>query len=170
MGGFFAGCRTTSMKVLAAILVVLMGVLVALAAALALKGKGKGKNSLPGPAEDDTCDPPFESEIQENQRRHLRVTYPEGRRPKIQIRKHRLPVANVSEKGLCFLNTRGIKLGKWVRGAVTLHMGDTLVLEGQVVREQKGAIGLSLITPIPYKTILTEERLVSNRSGCQPLE
>ena len=151
------------MKVIAAILIVLMGVLIALAIVLVLNVRRNRKPASQVPAEVDETIPPDRPRSPGNQRRHLRVVYPEDHRPTIRIRKHLLPVADISEKGICFLNTGKIKLGKWVRGEITLHMGRTLVVEGQVVRKRKGTIGLSLITPIPYKTIIAENRLTPDQ-------
>jgi len=153
------------MKILAAILVVLMGILAALAIVLTMSLLQKRRERTKPSADPEEQALPEEARQTRNQRRHVRVAYPEGRQPMIRIRKHQLPVADISEKGLCFVNIQNIKLGKWVRGEITLHMGSTLVVEGQVVRKKKDAIGLSLITPIPYKTILAEERLMSAKTG-----
>ncbi|MGB5984214.1 MAG: PilZ domain-containing protein [Desulfobacterales bacterium] len=158
------------MKIIAVMLTFLMGVLIALATALALSMIRKRKRKAVFTADSDESDPGDAPHTLGNQRRHLRVTYPDDRQPLIRIRKHRLPVADISEKGLCFLNTGKIKLGKWVRGEVTLHMGSTLVVEGQVVRKQNGAIGLSLITPIPYKTIVAEGRLTAEQTNSGPAQ
>jgi hypothetical protein len=162
------------MKVLAVILIVLMGLLVVLAAALILILLRKGGTPTTVMAENPEMEPENEPDPSDepthpvNQRRHVRVAYPDGEQPMLKVRKHQLPVADISEKGLCFLNTPNIKLGKWVRGEMTLQTGETLVVEGQIVRELNGAFGLSLITPIPYKTIIAEERAVHIGKNANP--
>lgn len=98
----------------------------------------------------------------EEKRRYYRVEYPPSLRPILKIRKHQFEVLDISEKGIKFLTGEKIKFGRWVSGRVTFYDGETLPIEGKIVREHENNIGLFLtIKAIPYSKILSEQRLLA---------
>ena len=100
----------------------------------------------------------------ENQekRRYYRVEYPASARPSLKIRKHEFEIVNISEKGVMFVADKKTAFGRWVSGEVTFSDGETMGIEGKVVRKHENNIGMSLtIKPIPYSRILSEQRLLA---------
>lgn len=96
-------------------------------------------------------------------RRYFRIEYPASMKPTIKIRKHEFEVENISEKGVMFLVEKDIKFGRWVSGAVTFNDGQTVGVEGKIVRNVKNNIGMFLtVKPIPYSRILSEQRLLAH--------
>ena len=100
----------------------------------------------------------------ENQekRRYYTVEYPASMRPSLKIRKHKFEIVNISEKGVMFVADKKTAFGRWVSGEVTFYDGQTMGIEGKVVRRHENNIGMCLtIKPIPYSRILSEQRLLA---------
>lgn len=93
-----------------------------------------------------------------NRRRHFRVCYPSDNRPLLVIRNHQFEVVNASESGLCFINSENIKLAKWVRAKLILSDGESFERESRVIWKDGNTVGIEFVMPIPYKTILREQR------------
>lgn len=101
------------------------------------------------------------SEKQEK-RRYYRIEYPASMRPTLKIRNHEFEVVNISEKGVLFLADKRTSFGRWVSGEVTFYDGQTMGIEGKVVRKYENNIGIFLaIKSIPYSKILSEQRLLA---------
>ncbi len=86
----------------------------------------------------------------------------------MKVRKHEFEVVNISEKGVMFLADGEAKFGRWVSGEVIFSDGQTVGVEGKIVRKRENNIGVFLtIKPIPYAKILSEQRLLarSNPGG-----
>ena len=106
----------------------------------------------------------MDEKVSENQekRKFYRVEYPDSMRPTLRVRKHEFEVANISEKGVMFLTDGKARFGKWVNGDVIFSDGQTLAVEGKIVRKRENNIGIFLtIKPIPYSKILSEQRLLA---------
>lgn len=98
----------------------------------------------------------------EERRRYYRIEYPAPMRPTLKIRKHEFQVLDISEKGVRFLKDKQVRFGRWVSGEVTFYDGQTMIIEGKIVRNQENNIGLFLtIKAIPYSKILSEQRLLA---------
>ena len=99
---------------------------------------------------------------QKEKRKYYRVEYPATMRPTLKIRKHEFEVMNVSEKGVMFSIDKKLQFGRWVSGVVTFHDGQTVGIEGKIVREHENNIGMLLtIKSIPYSKILSEQQLLA---------
>jgi len=100
----------------------------------------------------------------ENQekRKYFRIEYPASMRPILMVRKHEFEVVNISEKGVMFSADGEVKFGRWVNGQVTFSDGQTVSVEGKIVRKREKNIGMFLtIKSIPYSKILSEQRLLA---------
>ena len=98
----------------------------------------------------------------QERRRYYRIEYPALMRPTLKIRKHEFEVVNISEKGVMFLAEKKIKFGRWVSGEVTFYDGQSMGIEGKIVRKYENNIGMVLpIKSIPYSRILSEQRLLA---------
>ena len=102
-----------------------------------------------------------ERENQEK-RQYYRVEYPDPLRPTVKIRKHAFEIVNISEKGVMFVVEKKTAFGRWVSGEVTFSDGETVGIEGKIVRKHKNNIGMFLtIKHIPYPKILSEQRMIA---------
>ena len=98
----------------------------------------------------------------QEKRRYFRIDYPASMKPTIKIRKHEFEVVNISEKGVMFLAEKKIKFGRWVSGEVTFYDGQSMGIEGKIVRKYENNIGMFLtIKSIPYSRILSEQRFLA---------
>jgi hypothetical protein len=93
----------------------------------------------------------------------FRLKYDQPEKPVFKVRKHQFQVMDVCEKGIRLRLDDPVRLVKWVRGALTFAEGDEYVLEGKIVWEQDGDLGLQLVTRLPYKTVLKEQRKMLKR-------
>lgn len=114
----------------------------------------------------------------ENRRRAYRILYPSSQRPFLKIRQrnfnvvreHHLPVVDISELGIRFLNEEFVDLRRKVSGELCFPNGGTIQFKGEIVRRHKEEMGLSLSSPIPYDRIMEEQRRVLAGDGEIPLE
>ena len=100
----------------------------------------------------------------ENQekRRHFRIEYPASMRPVLKVRKYEFEVLDISEKGIKFLVSEKVKLGRWVNGEITFYNDKPMGIEGKIMWEHEKNIGMMLnIKSIPYSKILSEQRLLA---------
>lgn len=96
--------------------------------------------------------------VSENRRRHFRVNYPTHDRPCIKIRGYEFEVIDVSESGLRFINDQEVKLAKWFRVTLIFLDGQAIERESRLVWRHEDIYGIEFVMPIPYKTILKEQR------------
>ena len=98
----------------------------------------------------------------QERRRYYRIEYPVSLRPTLKIRKHQFEVVNISEKGVMLVAEKKASFGRWVSGEITFSDGQTMGIEGEVVRKNENNIGIFLtIKSIPYSKILSEQRLIA---------
>ena len=93
----------------------------------------------------------------------FRLQYDASEKPVFTVRQHEFEVVDVSENGIRLLAREPVRLVKWVRGTLTFSEGDDYVLEGRIIWEKDGILGLQLITRLPYKTVLREQRKMLKR-------
>lgn len=91
-------------------------------------------------------------------RHYTRIVYKPKERPKLQVKSHVFEVADVSEKGLRFINAKEQKLDNRIRGTLTFLNGESVDIEGTVEWEQDDDFGLQLKYLIPSNKILKEQR------------
>ncbi len=98
-------------------------------------------------------------------REHFRIEYPESLSPKFNTRTQEFNVKNISEGGLGFVSNKKIKLKGWIEGKLSLQGGETLDIDGIVVRKKGDKIGLKFITPLPADVIRNERKTVVQKAG-----
>ena len=96
------------------------------------------------------------AEPREDRRRHPRIQHKLNRRPSLSIDGVPHEVRDISQQGVRFANTEGRVFQKWVRGLLTFSDGTEMEIDGLVVRNRHGEIGLQLITTIPADIIERE--------------
>jgi hypothetical protein len=98
------------------------------------------------------------------QRRTLfRVDYPLQYRPTILIDGREYNVVNVSERGVKFRCEGDIEWEETVQGIVTFYDGESLDVEGKVVRHGENEAALKLVKRIPFQRIINEQRFLINK-------
>jgi len=98
----------------------------------------------------------------EEQRKYYRIEYPASMRPTIKITKNEFEVVDISEKGVRFSVDEEMIFGRWVSAEVTFCDGETVTIEGRIVRKHENNIGMLLsIKAIPYSKILSEQRYLA---------
>jgi hypothetical protein len=103
-----------------------------------------------------------------NRRDHYRISYEAGQRPILRIEapsleltgEHEFDVLDISEQGIRFLNDRNVHFRDTVQGALVFIDNDTVMIEGQIVRETGAQLSLKLSSPIPFKSIIKEQRRI----------
>ena len=90
-------------------------------------------------------------------RKSLRITYIPDKRPGLKVGENEFEVADISEMGLRFFNDRKVELRNWIRGTVKLLCGESIDVEGMIVRKKRVDIYMNINIPIP-KNILNREQ------------
>ena len=85
-----------------------------------------------------------------------RILYNPKERPKLQIKTHFFEVADISEKGLCFVNDKEIYLDMRIRGKLTFLNGESVDIEGIVLWEKDNVLGVQFENLIPSDKFLKE--------------
>ena len=103
-----------------------------------------------------------------NRRGHYRISYEAGQRPTLRIEapsleltgEHEFDVLDISEQGVRFQNDQNVHFSDTVRGEIVFIDGETVMIEGQIVRETGAQLSLKLLSPIPFKSIIKEQRRI----------
>ncbi|MEO8452179.1 MAG: PilZ domain-containing protein, partial [Gemmatimonadota bacterium] len=92
-------------------------------------------------------------------RAHYRVTYPATVRPTLDWDGGSCAVLNVSEHGLGFqtADTNRATVGAPVRGVLRFRSSHVVAVNGTLVRNADGQIGVCLNTDLPYRLIVEEQ-------------
>ena len=99
-----------------------------------------------------------------NQRKHYRIQYPIGERPKLQMRGESYEILDVSEKGICF--DAGPRYaptdGDEIKGKIVFKNGKTCDVEGKLLRfdRKQHACVVKLVKGISLAKIMEEQRLL----------
>ena len=108
--------------------------------------------------------PPVAEKQGEERRKFFRVLYPASLRPMFLAFSKQYPVMDISERGIRFLDAPTGHVPEWLTGKLVLKGNRVLELEGEVVRKCEDEIGVFLLTFIPYKIILEEQRQLINKT------
>jgi len=92
-------------------------------------------------------------------RKSVRVTYSPDKRPVLIVGENEFEVADISEMGLRFFNDRKIEFGHWVRGTVKLLCGESIEVEGMIVRKERIDIYMNVNIPISKNILMNEQQL-----------
>jgi hypothetical protein len=81
-------------------------------------------------------------------RKHPRTAFAVADRPIFKVGPQEFAVVDISASGLRFQNEERINLGGWVSGVIVFAGCDPIRIDGIVVRNQAGALGLHFATPL----------------------
>ena len=95
-------------------------------------------------------------------RTSLRATYKTDKRPVLKVGENEFEVADISEMGLRFFNDRKIEFRHWVRGTVKLLCGESIYVEGMIVRKKRVDIYMNVNIPIPKNILRKEQQLIGH--------
>ena len=98
----------------------------------------------------------------QERRKNLRVTYKPDKRPVLKVGEDEFEVADISETGLKFFNVRKIEFRHRVRGTITLLCGESIDVEGMIVRENRVDIYMNNNIPVPKDILAREQRHISH--------
>lgn len=101
-----------------------------------------------------------EGPVTEHSNRDLfRIEYSVRDRPVFRVAGKGLAILNLSEGGLCFLDPEAsAAVGDAIRGMITLHSGEQVPVEGNVVRIDGPRVALELVRGVSLADILEEQR------------
>lgn len=97
-----------------------------------------------------------EKPVYEDRREYPRIQHRLNRRPRLQIDNQELEVLDISERGIRFNNSTGIRFKDWVRGTLVFSDKSTASINGIIVRRQGNTVSLELIATIPLEMIARE--------------
>lgn len=89
-------------------------------------------------------------------RSYFRVVYAPPKRPWFKVAGERFQVADISQRGLRFINDKNIQLARTIQGIVTFSDGEAVVVKGNVEWKKADEISLLLEELIPHTTISKE--------------
>ena len=92
-------------------------------------------------------------------RKSLRVTYAPDKRPVLKVGENEFEVADISEMGLRFFNDRKIEFRHRVRGTVKLLCGESIDVEGMILRKKRSDIYMNVNNPISKNVLMREQQL-----------
>ena len=95
-------------------------------------------------------------------RTNLRATYKIDKRPVLKVGENEFEVADISEMGLRFFNDRKIEFPHWVRGTVKLLCGESIYVEGMIVRKKRVDIYMNVNIPILKNILMREQQQIDN--------
>jgi len=91
-------------------------------------------------------------------RAYLRIYYPYTERPKLIIDEKEVHVSEISEHGIRFY------LGSKVNATITFHDGESLPIEGEIIRIHNNEAAVHIAKGIPYDRVIKEqEYLMKNK-------
>jgi hypothetical protein len=89
-------------------------------------------------------------------RSFFRVVYAPPKRPWLKVADERFQVADISQRGLRFINDKNIHLARTIQGVVTFSDGETVRIKGNVEWKKADEISVLLEELIPHTTISKE--------------
>jgi hypothetical protein len=99
-------------------------------------------------------------------RRNLyRIVYPLEERPSLEVGRSLHIVVDCSERGIRYeLNHQRIPaLGSQVTGTLHFRRGESVRVEGVILRTERGIIVLSLNPPLPFAAMMAEQRYLRSK-------
>ena len=100
-----------------------------------------------------------------HKRRHYRIVYPKGHRPTLVLDDVKFLIADISERGIKFINDvdRDLPIGKDVDAVIYFHDGITEKVHGKVLRETTSEAVVELHVSLPFDRLSEEYRYVEMR-------
>ena len=104
----------------------------------------------------DTKD--YEEGLNYERRNHLRIIYKPSQPCTLKIDGKDYNVIDICEAGLKFVNGYKEKLKNRIKGELFLLDGDSVLIDGRIVWQRDGFVGVSLNHYIPAETIEKEQK------------
>ena len=98
----------------------------------------------------------------QERRKTLRVNYKPDERPTLKVGENEFKVADFSERGLRFFYNRRMELEDRVCGKLTLLCGESIDVDGMIVRKEKEDMYINLKTPIQKKILDKEQQYIND--------
>lgn len=95
-------------------------------------------------------------------RRYYRIDYPPDARPRFRIKKRNYEVIDISEEGVKFCydeRIRNMLKGKKIRGKIMFKSGQSLDLEGKIIRLLDKDIVIKPKENISYEDVIIKEQI-----------
>ena len=92
----------------------------------------------------------------DERRTYIRLRYPQTERPKLMISGNEFDVTDISEHGIKFY------LGSKISGTITFHDGESLLIEGKIIRIQNNEVAVHLSKAIPSDRMIEEQKNIEN--------
>ena len=89
-------------------------------------------------------------------RSHFRVIYPPSQRPWLVVNDSAFEVADISQRGLRFLNRHDIRFEPPIEGTVRFTDGESVEVTGQIGWKKADAVSLLLAQSLPPDIIRKE--------------
>lgn len=98
-------------------------------------------------------------------RAFYRVVYPQFLRPTLRLGDEPFQVLDLSEAGVRFSAPvpGRFEPGAAIDGVIELLAGQTVAVEGTVVRRQGHEVAVSLVRGVPFAVMLDQQRLLQQR-------
>jgi hypothetical protein len=81
-------------------------------------------------------------------RQHPRTVFDSQDRPRLKIGLQEFEVIDISEKGVRFVNDKKVNSTGWINGTIVFSDTKSIDIDGIIVRQESGSLGLHLISPI----------------------
>ena len=89
------------------------------------------------------------------------MVYKPHERATLKIGKAAFDVADISEMGLRFFDDQK-EIGQYVQGTLTLLCGESIDIEGMVVRKQQADIYMTVKPPLQRKILQREQKHIGD--------
>ena len=81
-------------------------------------------------------------------RQHPRTRFDSPDRPRLKIGVQEFEVIDISAKGVRFVNDKKVSSKGWINGTIIFSDSKSIDIDGIIVRQESGNLGLHLISPI----------------------
>ena len=95
-------------------------------------------------------------------RAYYRLVYPIALRPTLVVGAERIPVVDLSEQGIRLLYP-ALPSGTPMAGTLEISTGESIAVEGKVVRIDPPVVGLYLSRGVPFSLMMEQQRYLQKR-------
>ena len=81
-------------------------------------------------------------------RQYPRTVFDSEDRPRLKIGVQEFEIIDISEKGVRFVNDKKVNSAGWINGTIIFPDSKSIDIDGIIVRQESGNLGLHLISPI----------------------
>ena len=98
-------------------------------------------------------------------REFYRIAYPTTLRPRLLVLGHTFEVIDICERGIRFVLGEAMapEEGYALEGTVRFRRGETINVQGEVLRVKDGEVAARLDSGVPLRAIMEEQRFLLDR-------